>query len=106
VDTAETKAERVVACLERLDEVQRVAPAPEESSICRELALLKVPKAAQSPAIRAVAGAPHTPVLADDAGGLVLEVVGAPEEIDRIVGSVADVDGVEVVRVGPVAIAR
>jgi acetolactate synthase-1/3 small subunit len=105
VDGARVRPERVVSCVEKLDEVFDVAVVEPDMAVRRELALVKVHHTRAADTMVDALGADLARVVDRTAGTMIVELVGEPEAVDRAVDALAG--GIlAMARIGAVALER
>ena len=104
LDGERVRVERARACMEKLDEVDRVTLMERDHSIRRELALVKVHHSPAADAVVERLGA-QARVVDRTADTMIVELVGEPEAIDQAVQTLRGVGILTMTRVGEVALA-
>jgi acetolactate synthase-1/3 small subunit len=105
VDGAGVRPDRLVSCVEKLDEVFGVALIERDTAVRRELALVKVHHTRAAEAIVDALGAHVARVVDRTADTMIVEIVGEPEAVDRAVDALGG--GIlAMARIGEVALAR
>jgi acetolactate synthase I/III small subunit len=107
IDSDQTSAERVMAYLYRLVNVLHVEDLGAVPAVARDLALVKVaaPQADRSALLRVV---DETRAHIVDSGEqtMTVEITGEPPHVDAVIGRLATIGIVEMVRTGQVAMRR
>jgi acetolactate synthase small subunit len=107
VDAARTRPERVAWCLDRLEEVWSVRRVEGSEVVRREAALIKFNEdSVPSELVSAVVGSRAARVIERSGGATILEIVGAPEEVDDAIGSLPPESILEIARLGQLVMAR
>lgn len=107
VDASRTPPDRVVSCLEKLEDVLSVEEVDPVRAVQRELALVKIARAAGTTArLSSLAGSAVARVVDSSDTSAIVEVVGTPQEVDDAIGRMQEVGVLEVARLGQVAMAR
>jgi acetolactate synthase-1/3 small subunit len=106
VDGARVRPERVLSCVEKLDEVFGVALIEPDTAVRRELALVRVHHNSAIDAIVDTLGA-HVARIVDRTGdSIIVELVGEREAVDHAVDALGGGRILAMARVGEVALAR
>jgi acetolactate synthase-1/3 small subunit len=107
VDASRTRAGRVAACLDKLEEVWSVRQFQPSELVRRELALIKVVAAAvgAEPVVSLMARGTMRVIELNDHTAI-LEGTGPPEDVDEVIRSLPPASIVEVARLGPLMMSR
>jgi acetolactate synthase-1/3 small subunit len=107
VDATRTRPERVASCLDRLEDVWSVRRVERSEVVRREAALIKfIEDSVPGELVNAVVGSGAARVIERSGGAAILEIVGAPEEVDDVIGSLPPTSILEVARLGQLVMAR
>jgi acetolactate synthase-1/3 small subunit len=107
VDTDELGARRVEANLHKLLDVLRVDVMPQQASVMRDLAMIKVAALPQSrPDIMQLVDVFRARVVDVAPDSLIIEITGTEDKIDGLVDVLQPYGVLEMVRTGRVAMAR
>jgi acetolactate synthase-1/3 small subunit len=107
VDSSQTRAARVLSCLDKLEEVWGVRQLQPSDALTRELAVVKVAVDALGvePVVSLVA-AGSMRVVERHADTAIVEITGASADVDAIVHALPRVSVVEIARLGPLVMSR
>jgi len=106
-DSTHTKAERIVSCLNKLDEVHHAEELRASHCLCREFAIVKVVRNQESESTIDSLVASHKARIADCTGDImILETVGEPQAVAWVIAALRTEWIKDVVRVGPIAMPR
>ncbi len=107
VDASRTSPDRVVSCLEKLEDVSSVEEVDPAHAVQRELALVKVARTdATTSRLSSLVGAGAARIVDSSETTAIVEVVGTPQEVDAAIAAMQDLGVLEVARMGQVAMAR
>ena len=107
VDASRTSPDRVVSCLEKLEDVSSVEEVDPAHAVQRELALIKVARTdATTSCLSSLVGAGAARIVDSSETTAIVEVVGTPQEVDAAIAAMQDVGVLEIARMGQVAMAR
>jgi acetolactate synthase I/III small subunit len=107
VDSDQTSAERVIAHLDKLINVLEVVDLGGVPAVCRDLALVKVaPAPADRQALLRLLDETRAHVVDSGDRTMTIEITGEPPHVDSVIGRLAPLGIVEMVRTGQVAMAR
>ena len=107
VDASRTPPDRVVSCLEKLEDVLSVEEINPAHAVQRELALIKIARnQATTSRLSSLAGAGGVRILDDHGTTAIVEIVGSPQEVDEAIGAMQELGVLEVARMGQVAMTR
>jgi acetolactate synthase-1/3 small subunit len=105
IDTTRTRPERVTACLDKLEEVWGARCVERSDLIRRETALVKCMEDVVLEDTITL-GAVAARLIERRDGTAVLEIAGAPEEVDDAIGSLPPASILEITRLGQLVMAR
>jgi acetolactate synthase-1/3 small subunit len=107
VDASRTPPDRVASCLEKLEDVWSVEEVDPARAVQRELALVKIARTdATGPELASLLETGIARVVDSSDTTVIVEVVGAPQEVDRAISAMSRDGVVDVARVGQVAMVR
>ena len=99
--------QRIVACLDKIEEVNAVRTIEGGRAVCRELMLLKVGREAASTGLLADMLRDGICRVIDESGSaIIVEMVGEPAELDRVVDSLPGDAVRDLARIGPATVWR
>ncbi len=107
VDASQVRPQRVASCLDKLEEVWSLREAQPADVVRREAALVKVRDSAPIREWIAALPASGAARVAEQSGGAaILEVFGAPEDVDRTIRSLPQESIIELARLGQFVMLR
>ena len=107
VDRSRTRPDRVATCLDKLEEVWGVRRVERSDVVRRETALVKfLEDAVHGERVSALVGSGAARVLERSDGAAILEIVGAPDEVDDAIGSLPPASILEIARPGQLVMTR
>jgi acetolactate synthase-1/3 small subunit len=107
VDASRTRPARVSSCLDKLEEVWSVRELEPSDAVTRELAVVKVSAAAlATERVASSVAAGSTRVLERNADTAILEITGAPPDVEAVVRALPPALVIEVARLGPLVMSR
>ena len=107
VDASRTSPDRVVSCLEKLEDVSSVEEVDPAHAVQRELALVKIARTDRTTAqLSSLVGVAAARIVDSSETTAIVELVGAPQEVDAAIAAMRKVGVLEIARMGQVAMAR
>ena len=106
VDDAQAQPQRVASCLEKLEEAWNVVEVDSTTAVRRAVALVKLNEPIAKAPVSEMLASGRARLVERKAGVTILEISGAPEEVDETIGTLPREAILEIARPGDLVMAR